>query len=183
MWARLAKTKIERKIGNIFFQPIELSFEVGQPGWNGNGYGAPWLLDAGEILDDGLYFDTDETTMLDDTGTASIVLTNAGNRAQANVVITLSAVDTTITDPRFTFAPIDIKYTGTIAAGTSLVLDCGVKSILKNGADAYSGMTFPNHAAADWFVLQPGANTVVLTYTGNASNLGTVTFSYNDGWE
>ena len=51
------------------------------------------------------------------------------------MVITLSAVDTTITNPRLRSRRLTF-YTGTIAAGTSLVLDCGVKSILKNGADA-----------------------------------------------
>jgi hypothetical protein len=62
-------------------------------------------------------------------------------------------------------------------------VDCGLRSVKNNGVDAYSGFALNSgHAVADWLRLEPGANSVTITYSGNADASATVTFSFYDGW-
>ena len=48
VWARLTRVNMERRREYIFYQPVEATFEIDQPGWLGTAHGAPWFLDTGE---------------------------------------------------------------------------------------------------------------------------------------
>jgi hypothetical protein len=62
-------------------------------------------------------------------------------------------------------------------------VDCGQRSVKNNGVDAYSGLALNSgHTVADWLQIAPGANTITITYTGNADNSAGVTLSFYDGW-
>jgi hypothetical protein len=174
---------MERRREYIYFQPVDLTFDVVQPGWNGTGHGAPWLLDDGETLDTGLYLDLDDVWIPSVSGDSE-TFTNAGNRTVTNAMLTITAsASATISNVRIVCGDCDWTWTGTVAVSTSLTVDCGQRSIKNNGVDAYSGLALNvDHTVADWLRLEPGANTITITYSGNADNSAGVTLSFYDGW-
>lgn len=183
-WARLARIRHERAWRNTLFVPVELTFEVPNPGWNGTGHGAQWRLDEGEVLDAGLYLDYDAAVALEADGSTTITLANGGNRTVNNVVISLTAGAASISNIRFQLSPCDFTFTGTVAAGKTLDIDCGTRSVLNDGADAYASLTLGGaHSVADWLQLAAGSNDLVMTYSGNAGGDATVELEYYDGWE
>lgn len=69
-----------------------------------------------------------------------------------------------------------LAFTGTLAAGETLVVDSQARTVMLNGtASRYLWLT----AASQWFTLQPGSNG--LTFTG-ASGSGSVQVSYRSAW-
>lgn len=65
---------------------------------------------------------------------------------------------------------IDWTWTGTLAAGASLVVNDEAQTITNAGADAYSGLVLGSgHTAAGWLDLEPGNQAVNVTVTGTAS--------------
>jgi len=88
-----------------------------------------------------------------------------------HAVLTVTA-SATITSVRVYSAErgIDWMWTGTLAAGTSLVVNDEAQTITNAGADAYSGLVLNSgHTAAGWLDLEPGNQTVSVTVTGTAS--------------
>jgi hypothetical protein len=70
-----------------------------------------------------------------------------------------------------------------VPIGGVLLVNCGTKAVTLNGADAYANMTLnAGHTVADWLQLQPGDNTVTVSYSGNASGEALIAFSYLDNW-
>jgi hypothetical protein len=183
VWARLARVRMERRREYIYYQPVDLTFDVVQPGWNGTQHGAPWYFDDGEFFDDGLYFDLDDVWTPTASGDTETV-TNGGNRTVTNAVLTITASATaTISNITLSCGDCDWTWTGTVALSTSLVVDCGLRSIKNNGVNAYAGLALNSgHTVADWLRLEPGDNTVTITYSGNADDSATVTFGFYDGW-
>lgn len=184
VYARLARVRMEREIPNIYYQPVQLDFEIAEPGWNGMGHGAPWYLDAGEYLDSGLYLDYDELVTMDTPAGETVTVNNGGNRTVTDVIFTVTASGDQITAFTFTCSPCKWAYTGTIADGKSLVIDCGAKSVIYDGTtDGYADFALDaTHASANWCEFVPGDNTVTLAMT-TGSVAATVAISYHDGWE
>ncbi len=189
--ARLARMRMERRREYIYYQPLELAWQIAQPGWNGQAHGAGWILDDGEVFDDGLYLDMGGAYVVTLTNgalaTTNATIANNGNRTVTDVTITVTAVGDQITSVRFACSPCDWSYSGTIAAGTSLVVDCGAKSVLNDGTDDYANFQLnpqPSgvQASANWCEFAPGNNAVTMTTSSNAAT-NTVTFSFWDGWE
>lgn len=183
VWARLSRVRMERRREYVYYQPVDLTFEVAQPGWNGVLHGAAWLLDNGETLDTGLYLDLDDVWIPSSDGDTETV-NNAGNRMVRDALLTITASATaTISNVRIRCGSCDWTWTGTVAVSTSLTVDCGSRTIKNNGVDAYDGLTLNSgHTVADWLQLAPGSNTVTINYTNNADNSADVTFSFYDGW-
>jgi len=182
-WARLARVEMERRREYLFYQPIRLQFDIGASGWNGAAHGAPWFLDAGHYLESGKYLNQDDVWTPSADGDTEVVV-NAGNITVTNAVLTITASGTaTISNVRIRCGDCDWQWTGTVALSTSLVIDCGTRSVKNNTVDAYSGFALhANHKTADWLQLAPGNNTVTINYTGNANASATVTFDFYDGW-
>ena len=180
--ARLARVRMERRFEYIYYQPVDLDFDIVSPGWHGEVHGAPWYLDAGETLDSGLVLDLlDYWTPTSSPLTATV--NNGGNRTVTNAVLTVTAGTSTISAIKLVCGSCDWTYSGTVAIGKALVIDCGLKSVVNDGADAYSAFALNSgHAVADWLQLQPGDNTVTITYTGNATDDATFALGYYDGW-
>ena len=182
IWARLSKIKMERRREYLYYQPVELTFEVKTPIWNGTGHGATWYLDTGAYLDAGYYLDYDDDWTPASSGSTTTV-TNGGNRTVTAVVITVTAGTSQISTIRLRVGSCDWTFNGTVAAGKVLSVDCGTRSIRNNGADAYSSLTLnPGHTVADWFQLAAGNNTVTINYADNGDSSAVVLFTYYDGW-
>lgn len=185
VWARLARVRMERRIEYIYYQPVEATFEVAQPGWNGDGHGAPWYLDAGEDLDEGLFIDNLDQ-WLPSSSPLTMTVNNGGNRTVSDVILTVTAGSDSISNIRVvcTAQGVDWTYSGTVAAGDVLTVDGGARSVLNDGSNAYSGFALnAGHAVADWLRLAPGNNTVVVTFSGNTSDTAIFNMTYYDGWQ
>ncbi|MBK8113268.1 MAG: hypothetical protein IPK44_01465 [Candidatus Accumulibacter sp.] len=180
-WARMSKVKMERRREYLFYQPVGLTFEIKDPGWNGTGHGATWYLDSGLYLDAGLYLDYDDTILLDGSP-KSATITNGGNRTVTAVVLGFRAAGNAISGIRFVCGSCDWTFSGSVAAGKILTIDTGTRSIRNDGVDAYSLLTLnAGHTVADWLQLAAGANTVTITYTC-AGAASTLTPTFYDGW-
>lgn len=184
-WARLVDVDDRmRTRGLLWHVPVALEFAMLGP-WNGSGHGPAWTLDDGELLDDGLALDMAETTQLSTAYTApqTVVVTNNGNRAVRDVVLTLTSAGSANTYLAVSVAGVSkFSWSGTLPAGKSLVIDTARRSILNDGANAYNGFTLEaEHVIADWLVLEPGANNVVVRTTSGGPN-STITFEFADGW-
>ena len=183
VWARLSAIRMEHDYRYTFYQPVELEFEVAQPGWNGSGHGVGWTLDSGEYLDDGEWLDEADVTTLTSSG-MTVTINNGGNRPQTAITITITGGTSSISNIRLVCSPCDIKFSGTVAAGQSCIINTATKSVLNNAVNAYASFSLEaGHTVADWFRLAAGDNTVTITYSGNATNNATITWEYCDGWE
>jgi hypothetical protein len=185
-WARL--TDIDDAMRSRmprWIVPVTLNFSVSSR-WHGLLHQDVWYFDAGEYFDDGLMFDSDELTVLA-TATApggqTIVVDNDGNQAVRDAIIYLTAKTAPITSVTVSVAGVTAwTWAGTLATDKTLVIDTAKKSITNDGADAYSGFDYEaGHAVADWLVLQPGNNNVVVETAGGGTT-STIEFVFSDGW-
>lgn len=123
-----------------------------------------------------------ETTMVGwraaSQSTASL-LSNAlvgvgGNLPVRHAVLTVTA-SATISSVRVYSAErgVDWTWTGTLAAGTSLVVNDEAQTVLNAGVNAYSGLVLGfGHTARGWLDLEPGNQSVSVTVEGTASAAG-----------
>jgi hypothetical protein len=163
--ARLIAIDAPRDIENLRHLAITLRFEVTAPVWSGAAHTETITLDASPKSQD---------------------CDNDGNGIQRAVTITVTASGTPITaviiENLETGHVTKIKYTGTIAVGQSLVIDCGAMTVRNNGTDDYANLTLESaHTIREWLRLMPGANTIRVTRTGG-DNSSTCVLTYADGW-
>jgi hypothetical protein len=140
-----------------------LFFEVATPGWQG-------ALNA--IAPASL-----------DTNPHNIYPVNAGKRPVDDTIITLTAGANNITAVTFAVTGVSsITWTGTLVATEALVIDCGARTVLNDGADARSGLVLnAAHTISAWLRLAAGAvTTVIVTWTGGG--VPTCGTSSYDGW-
>ena len=179
-WARLARVRMERRMEYIYYQPVELDFEITTPGWRG---GFAWTLDSDESLDTGLYLDYRGGTWIPDASDDSTTVTTDGNRMVPDALFVVMAGSDDISQVRVRVGACDWTWKSTIPAGDVLIVNSGTKTITLEGADAYSVFTLnAGHTVGDWLQLQPGSNTVTVSYVGNASGTALIAFSYLDMW-
>jgi hypothetical protein len=162
--ARLIDVRGSRTAGWTSVQPIDLQFVVTSAHW------------------DGAAHSVGPTTL--DTSPKSVTLANDGKKAVMDPVVTLTAGSTEITKVELAIAATNsaIEWSGSLTAGQSLVIDCGARSVKKEGADAYSGFAYgAAHATRGWLKLASGNNSLSVTLTGGGVD-STISVSYNDGW-
>lgn len=126
-----------------------------------------------------------ETITLD-TSPKSQAVTNGGNAIQRDVVLTVTAVGSAISDvtiENVTAGHVSaVRYTGSIAAGQALVLDCGAGTVRNHGVDDYARlMLLAGHTMREWLRLAPGSNPIQVTYTGGGA-ASTCILAYHDAW-
>jgi hypothetical protein len=180
-WARLESVGAKRVAENKSYLEVDCSFYVYSALWSGALHGS-WRLDAGNALDDGLYFDTDLITALT-VATTTLTINNGGNGVLRAFEFAITAKTSAITAVAIEKAgETHMTWTGTLAVNTQLVIDFGAMSILNSGVNAYSGLVFStSHKIDDWMRLDPGNNTVTLTRTGGGAT-SEVALVYYDGW-
>ncbi len=182
-WARCTRVQYERGREHFAFQPLDLLFEIPQPGWWGTRHGGPWWLDLGVALDLGYHLDADAPLPLVG-GPQTLSITNAGNQRITNAVITVRAGSAAITAVTIAVPYVSsFTWSGTLLAGHDLVLNCGALSVINWTSDAYSGFALDaGHVIDDWLRLEPGANSVDVTLTGGGTG-STMLFEFYDSWE
>lgn len=181
--ARLLDVQERRTRRNFNFQRVVCRFHLPSPTWQGADH-STWVLDAGELLDDGLYLNEAGYTVTLSSSPTNVVVTNGGNRVVTNPVITITAGGANITAVTITkTGETKIAWTGTLVATKLLVIDCGAFTIRNDGANAYSGKAAfdSNHTIAEWLRIDPGSNTITVAFTGGSTN-STATIEFRDGW-
>jgi len=177
-WATLRNVADRGSYKDRIWQRFDLTFEA-ESYWNGHAYGGSWAFDTGQLFDNGLYFDTTGAYSLDVAGTYTQNLANAGNRPVTNCGITYTvgayASNNTITisTQNCEFQLLDAD------ANDVYVIDCGSRTVKKNGSSAYQYFRLTsNHASPWWFEIAPGGEDATI----QATDYDTVQFTYSDGW-
>jgi len=183
LWARLRGVEHNRTNRNFRWQDIALAWDVANQHWRGHDH-TQWTLDSGEVFDDGLYLDDDgyEFT-LTAGGSTNCVVTNGGNRRVTDAVLTITAGSAAITIVTVTTTnDVTWTYTGNVAIGAALVIDCGAQSVTDGGTADYAGFQLNTlHSQEEWLPLEPGATTLVVTLAGGGTG-STLVVELIDGW-
>jgi len=125
---------------------LTASFETTMPGWRASAQSSASLL-------------------------SNALVSVAGTLPVRHAVLTVTA-SATISSVSVYSAErgIDWTWTGTLAAGSSLIINDEAQTIQNAGADAYSGLVLGSgHTAAGWLDLEPGNQAVSVTVVGTAS--------------
>jgi hypothetical protein len=164
------------------FNAIELAFDFEVWEHWGSSYAHGFVLDAGYFFDDGLTFDSLSTSTTLTTNPQTVVVANGGNLPVDDAIVTFTAGDAAITVITILCGSAVWEWTGTLAAGKSLIVDAGAWSVTNDSADAYAGFVFyPQHALAGILRLAPGNNSVIIWHTGGGTG-STVSFGFSDAW-
>ncbi|NLD42663.1 MAG: hypothetical protein GX657_04120 [Chloroflexi bacterium] len=160
--ARLLELKSDLAAGMAVDALLEFTFETLPGPWNGTARTVNATLDASP---------------------KTVACTNSGNLRVTDPVVTVTAAGSPITVVRVRVTGVtDLQWTGALAVGQSLVIDCGARTVRAGGADAYSGITYlSGHTVPEWLRLQPGANSVLIYRTGGSA-ASTAKVEYSDGW-
>lgn len=180
-WARLSDVDSTMR-GDMpqWVVPLTLGFTV-MGRWHGVRHQKAWFFDDGNYFDDGLAFDSNEETVLT-TSPQSVIVDNDGRMPVRDTIINVTAHVAPITRLEISLGSCNWYYDGTIAIDKTLVIDCGAKSVRNDGAASWADLHLTgNHVVADWLVLQPGDNAVVVTKTGGGTT-STIEFVFYDGW-
>jgi hypothetical protein len=188
-YARLVEMSAKRSYEQAAFkliQDIELRFITQELFWHGTHVGA-WRLDDGYYLDDGLYLDTGTPVALNanpktftitvggstDAGRAPVrdllIIVVPGTADMSNISIARTGGET-------------LTWNGNLRAGyDSLMIDTGRMRVV--GPDnAYDNLVLaPTAELAQWFTLQPGANSLSVAFTGGGTG-STIEFVYDEAW-
>lgn len=177
---RLASMDVQRSYEQRrAYQPVTLQF-LQMSAWQGAS--SAWTLDDGELFDDGLLLDATSYSWSIGGSPTFRTVANGGNLPVTDAIFAITAGATGLTNPILTGGGMDLRWTGTIAATKSLVIDCGALSVLNDGANAYSGLTLgSNHTIEAWCSLPPGETTIELAITGTLTG-ATWGVSFRDRW-
>lgn len=152
-----------RDVGRI--AKVDLAFEA---------VGTPWRSVTATTI----------TSSLTANATTSVAVSTVGEEEvrDARLTITATSVITIVTIALSSVSGIHaFTYTGTIAAGQKLIIDCGAMTVQNNGADAYSGFALSaTHTAPGWLTLATSTvNYVSVTLVGGGGTLDVV---FYDQW-
>jgi len=112
----------------------------------------------------------------------AMTITNDGDATCVNAIITVTAGSAAITALTLATDDAELSYSGTIAIGKELVIDCGALSVKNDGAAAYAGFTWTgNHTSRWWLPLYSGDNTLTVTWTGGSTD-SEIKVEFYDAW-
>lgn len=154
-WAKCVQIKAPERVGQINHAPVALKFQARTGLWYG------------------------ETLHQVAIAGALTEMTNLGNYI-APVTVRMAAISAPVT--YFEFRNGDgvngIAYNGSVAAGTTCVVDSGAYSVKNNGVGEYANLT----TQGDWYwlYLNPGDDGIY--NWGITGGTHTVTFEYYDTW-
>jgi hypothetical protein len=182
-WARLVNVSPEMGATNRSVITFVLQFQVFSI-WHGfaHGGGITNSYAHSTLFANGLWSDFDHATNIASSGDV-VPLWNGGNTAVHDPGIIVQAGSAAITYLKLSLPSVaEWEYTGTIALGTYLVIDCGARTIRNDGADAFAAwQRTANHLTADWLTLAPGNSPLTVTFTGGDTD-SSLLATYADGW-
>ena len=150
--ARLLSVDAQRDAKAPLYLPITLNFQLLSEHWYGKNQIA--FIDLLGL----------------DTGVNAYPFPYTGNKKQRDVLIEITAVAVTI--PHVVVLNSDSghqwEFGRTIPVGDTLRVDCGARSVTITGVGYYDDFV-PPAAKAEWFLLQPGDNDLVVTITSGGS--------------
>jgi hypothetical protein len=187
-WARVLEVPpVTRNGGQVSTQEVEVVFEIMSP-WYGAYYdAADWFLNDAKYFNDGLYLNA-LGTLTTIVSAAPFTITHSGDAEITAIVITVTAAAgaaiTALTVKTAVGTSVwEWTYTGTIAAGKALIVDCAAQTVKNDGTADYAHFDLTaNHNQSHWFAFQPGTNTVTVTMTGGGAT-STIAFAYAETWE
>lgn len=167
-----------------FILPVSLAFVVLSPCWYGVHH-APTALKWGTVANGGsgvlwgsghawneAVGDTSTLSALSGTP-QDVALINEGTLEVTAVTFVITAGSSPITSVRIVGNGTDLTWTGTLAAGKTLVIDGATDDVTNDGANAYAGLTWNSgHVNDDLFVLAPNGTTT-FQITGAGGGTGT----------
>jgi len=130
------------------------------------------------LMADPLWYATAATTVgptVISSSPQNIAVTNGGTYQAEKATITITGP---ITDPKLTVG-VWVLYTGTVAAGETLTINCATWTATLAGADVSANISHDGDLR--WLVFPVGANTLVVTgsgYTGATTVTITFTAAY-----
>lgn len=137
-----------------------------------------WRLNAGYRLNEGHKLNQTRTYQLA-AGSGTIVINYGGDVDDRELTLAISAGAVPVPPgTRITMTGgCALQYLGTIAAGTTLTIDSGLKTIRSGSIDGYNALGFlPEHRVSSWLRLTPGRNVIGIT----AAAPVTVTIKYKE---
>ncbi len=167
-------------------QDVDLLFETQEATWRG-GLSGGWFFDSGEYFDSGLLFDSGSPESLSSSPTVFTVsngdANDAGRAPVRSITISIEAGSAALS--AITIARTggeSITFSGSVAAGETLVIDTGTMQVLNDGDNAYDDLTLsPTADMASWFALDPGDNEITVTFTGGGTG-SEITFNFYEAW-
>ena len=114
------------------------------------------------------------------SGTQNLTPVVGGTAPSSDGLITVTTSGT-ITAGTITCAALGvlINWTGSLTAGNTLTIDCGLKTVKVNAADAYSWLSFGTaHTALDWLPLTQGTPSIEFGVNG----AGTANLAHWNRW-
>ncbi len=104
-------------------------------------------------------------------GSVGLAISNGGQVTVDDAVLTVTATapitSISVVCPA---AGISLAWTGSLGAGSSLVIDCGAQTVRAAGVDAYSGFSLAAaHTADGWLPLAKGITVLVITLSAAGS--------------
>lgn len=156
LYCRLLDVGATREPDHLFTQPLTLLFETRQEVWHGALNQDSYAFDASPL---------------------SKEINNAGDATQRDMTITISAEGSAITllgiDNDESGHVSDFHFTGSIAAGESLIIDTGAWTVLNEGVDAWDDIAFQGtHAIEGFLWFMKGNNTITFHRTGGDNTSG-----------
>lgn len=168
-------------------QPVSLLFQLLTPWYEDATAGDPWVLDDGEVLDDGLYLDESGAltyTLSAGSGNANAIsVRNNGNAVSYYASLAITAGTDAITAVTIQGPYSKFTWTGTVASGNVLVIDCRNRTVTNNGANAYSGFALDTTHYIDYWLqlIADSWSGITITLTGGSTD-SELELTYAHGW-
>jgi len=132
-----------------------------------------------ETLDDAWRLETAATATASPTAGVLTALNpdNGGEATILDAVLTVECTSGTITQLDIDAnVGIDLVWTGSLATGETLTMDCGAQTVQVDGVDSYSGFALGSgHTVAGWLLLEPGLTPLTVLCAGGAADV-TITY-------
>lgn len=164
-YARLLRIGTPREPRNQLFLEVELELQLERPFWWSTlltHHVAPLAL-----------------------ATTSVPVVNPGSAPVLDAVLTVHATASAITSLTISVAGVSkVQFTGSITAGTNLVIDVGAGTVLKNGVNAFNdfGVVLADHHITEWLRLEAAATTTIVVQRTGGSNESWLAVDFTPAW-
>lgn len=169
-FAKVFKVSRPRRVGDINYQAVDVTFVQDYPFWMATA-DEPKYLDNGEVLDAGWNLDGNQTTFVLNAATVTGTITNGGivpiRKGRLHIVPRSGASFTGFTITNTTNG-MSFTYAGTVANPDILEIDFLSLSAKKSyTTNVYANVTISS-GQMDWMQLEVGANAISIAVTGRS---------------